>query len=1098
MTAVDDRPAISPEIGKDRRRKEDQRLITGRTRWTDNIALPGMLHLAMVRSPHAHAKILSIDIEAADRSLNIYEVFTGEHLAETQGVIANAWPITPDQVTPTHLPMATERVAFAGEIVAVVVARSAAEARDAAELVDVEYELLPAVLDLKEAAEDKVLAHPDLGTNKTAFWQLDSAGQGTGRAIDEVIAEAQADGIVIEREYRQQRLIPAFMEPRSVVVDPTGEQITMWSATQIPHITRFLLAATTGVPESKIRVIAPDVGGGFGGKLQTTPEEWITWAVARKIGKPCKYTETRSESLISAHHGRDQWQKLTLAATKEGKVTGLKVDLLADLGAYVGVVGGGVPVLGAWMFNAIYKWDAYQFNCTPVLTNKTWVDAYRGAGRPEATYAIERLMDELAAEVGKDPLEVREMNWIKHEEFPFTTVAGMTYDSGNYEAATAKAKEMFGYDALRAEQKQRRESGDRVQLGIGISTFTEMCGLAPSRVLGSLNYGAGGWEHATVRMLPTGKVEVITGASAHGQGHETAFSQIVADRLGVPFEDVEILHGDTQVSHKGLDTYGSRSLVVGGEALVLAARQGHREGQAARGAPARGQRGRPRVQQRPLLRRGHRPGHGHRGGRAGDVRGAQLPRGHGAGHRRGGDLRPGQLLVPARHAPVRGRGGHRDRPGQAAQVRLRRRHRQHHQPAHRGGPGARRSGAGHRPGAVGGGGVRRLGDAGQRLVRGLPAADLGRHDQLRDRPHDQPVDQQHARHQGRRRGGHHRLDAGRGERGRRRGPPVRHQRHPDAVHARTGLDGVARCGLRGRHGRGRHAALRGRGGPAVIPAPFEYVAPTSVEEALQALSEHGDDAKIMAGGQSLLPVLRMRLNAPEWVIDLSRIDSMRGIRDDGDAIVIGAMTTHHDVLNDALVKEHALLITKAATEVADAQIRHRGTFGGALAHADPAGDLGAPALALGAEFVIVGPGGTRTVAADDFFVDLFETAIGEDELLTEVRIPKHTGWGAHYEKFVRVAHQWPIVAVAATVKADGGTISEARVGLTNMGSTPLRARGVEEALAGAATSEDGVREAAEKAADGTNPPSDLNGSAEYRRHLAKVLTRRAVAAAAGG
>jgi len=222
------------------------------------------------------------------------------------------------------------------------------------------------------------------------------------------------------------------------------------------------------------------------------------------------------------------------------------------------------------MFNAIYKWDAYQFNCQTVLTNKTWVDAYRGAGRPEATFAIERMMDELAVELGKDPLEVREMNWITHDEFPFTTVAGMTYDSGNYEAATAKAKEMFGYDELRAEQKRRRDSGDPVQLGIGISTFTEMCGLAPSRILGQLNYGAGGWEHASVRMLATGKVEVITGASAHGQGHETAFSQIVADRLGVPFDDVEILHGDTQVSHKGLDTYGSRSLVVGGEALVKA------------------------------------------------------------------------------------------------------------------------------------------------------------------------------------------------------------------------------------------------------------------------------------------------------------------------------------------------------------------------------------------------------------------------------------------------------------------------------------------------------------------------------------------------
>jgi len=284
-----------------------------------------------------------------------------------------------------------------------------------------------------------------------------------------------------------------------------------------------------------------------------------------------KYTETRSETMVSGHHGRDQWQKLTLAATKDGKVTGLKVDLLADMGAYIAIVGGGVPVLGAWMFNAIYKFDAYQFNCTTVLTNKTWVDAYRGAGRPEATFAIERLMDELALQVGVDPLEIREKNWIKHEEFPFTTVAGMTYDSGNYEEATARAKEIFGYDELRAEQKRRREAGDPVQLGIGVSTFTEMCGLAPSRVLGILDYGAGGWEHANIRVLPTGKVEVITGTSPHGQGHVTAWSQIVADRLGVPFEDIEVLHGDTQISPRGLDTYGSRSLVVGGEALVKAA-----------------------------------------------------------------------------------------------------------------------------------------------------------------------------------------------------------------------------------------------------------------------------------------------------------------------------------------------------------------------------------------------------------------------------------------------------------------------------------------------------------------------------------------------
>jgi carbon-monoxide dehydrogenase medium subunit len=287
----------------------------------------------------------------------------------------------------------------------------------------------------------------------------------------------------------------------------------------------------------------------------------------------------------------------------------------------------------------------------------------------------------------------------------------------------------------------------------------------------------------------------------------------------------------------------------------------------------------------------------------------------------------------------------------------------------------------------------------------------------------------------------------------------------------------------------------------VIPAQFDYLAPTSLDEALAALAEHGDDAKIIAGGQSLLPVLRMRLNAPEVVIDLGKIEALRGVRDDGDSIVIGAMTTHDDVLHDALVRENAFVITKAVEQLADPQVRHRGTFGGALAHADPAGDLGAPSLALDAQFVIAGSGGERTVEAVDFFVDLFDTAIEEGEILKEVRIPKRAGWGAHYEKFVRVAHQWPIVAVAAAVKVEGtgsgATITEARVGLTNMGSTPLRARSVEAALVGQPATDEAVRAAAASAADGTNPPSDLNGDADYRKHLATVLTRRAVLAAAG-
>ncbi|MDP9906812.1 MULTISPECIES: xanthine dehydrogenase family protein molybdopterin-binding subunit [Arthrobacter] len=556
------------EIGRPRLRKEDAHLITGRSRYTDNMTLPGMLHLAMVRSPFAHARITSIDTSAAKSSPGVVAVFTGADLAAEQGSLPNVWPVTAEQKAPAFPSIAVDEVAFAGEVVACIVARSAAAARDAVELVDVSYDQLPVVLDLEEAFTDKVLAHSSLDSNLSATWVFDSGEAGTGKPIAEALENAE---VLIERTFYQQRLIPAFMEPRSIVVDPTSEQITMWSSTQIPHILRLILALTLGLPESKLRVIAPDVGGGFGGKLTVIPEEFITLMAARRVGKPCKYTETRSESLQSGHHGRAQVQKVKLAATKDGIVTGLDIQLLADMGAYLGIIGSGIPILGAFMYNAIYKFPAYRLECNNLFTNKAWTGAYRGAGRPEATFAIERLMDELAVELGMDPLELRKKNWITHEEFPFTTVTGLEYDSGNYEAATAKALELFGYDELRAEQARRREANDPVQLGIGISTFTEMCGLAPSRVLGALSYAAGGWEHAQVRVLPTGNVEVVTGTSPHGQGHETAWSQLVADRLGVPFENVEVLHGDTQVSQRGLDTYGSRSLTVGGMAVLAAA-----------------------------------------------------------------------------------------------------------------------------------------------------------------------------------------------------------------------------------------------------------------------------------------------------------------------------------------------------------------------------------------------------------------------------------------------------------------------------------------------------------------------------------------------
>jgi aerobic carbon-monoxide dehydrogenase large subunit len=552
--------AVEHEVGRARTRKEDARLITGQTSWTDNMTLPGLAYVAFLRSPYAHARITAVDLSAAKSASGVLAAFSGADLAGEQGSLPCAWPVTEDIVIPDHPPMAVDTVRYAGEIVAAVVARDRYAAADALEAIDVDYEPLEPVLDMKAALTDGSPQVHEAG-NKSFTWTFENGD----------LAAAFRDApVVLERTYRQQRLIPSAMEPRAVVCAPVGDEYTMWSATQIPHVLRVMLALVTGVPEHKLRVIAPDVGGGFGSKLQVTAEEVLALLLARKLGRPVKWSESRSEGNVAAHHGRDQIQRIRLAAEADGRLRGLDVDLLADMGAYLMLVTPGVPLLGAFMFNAIYKMDAYKFNCTGVFTTKTPTDAYRGAGRPEATFAIEHAMDDLAAELGVDPLELRERNWISHEEFPYTTIAGLVYDSGNYEAATALAREKFHYDEVRKEQSERNAVSSPVRLGIGVSTYTEMCGLAPSRVLGSLSYGAGGWEHASIRMLPTGKVEVVTGSSAHGQGHETAWSQIVADELGVPFEDIRVLHGDTQVAPKGMDTYGSRSLVVGGTALVLA------------------------------------------------------------------------------------------------------------------------------------------------------------------------------------------------------------------------------------------------------------------------------------------------------------------------------------------------------------------------------------------------------------------------------------------------------------------------------------------------------------------------------------------------
>jgi carbon-monoxide dehydrogenase large subunit len=464
---------------------------------------------------------------------------------------------------PTHRPVARDEARYVGDAVAVVVAESRALAKDAAELVEVDYEPLPAVTDVQEAlADGAALVHEEFGTNRCYHWTL-SAGE-----VDKAFADAD---VTVTERYRQNRLIPNAIEPRGVLVQPVPAQgeFTVWSATQIPHILRVLLAMTLGIPEAKLRVIAPDVGGGFGSKLNVYAEEQLAVALARKLGRPIKWTEERSEAYQATIHGRDVIQEIELAATAEGKITAVRTRLTAAMGAYLQLVTPGIPLLGAWLYGGCYDLAAYDFACTGVFTNTTPTDAYRGAGRPEATYAIERAVDALARKLGKDPAELRRQNFIT--EFPATFASGLEMDAGDFHAALDRAFEIADYDALRTEQRERRERGDAKQLGIGLSTYVEMCGLAPSRILASLRYGAGGWDTATIRCLPTGTVQVLTGTSPHGQGHATTWSQIVADRLGVDVEAVEVLHGDTAVVPLGMDTYGSRSLAVGGVALYHAA-----------------------------------------------------------------------------------------------------------------------------------------------------------------------------------------------------------------------------------------------------------------------------------------------------------------------------------------------------------------------------------------------------------------------------------------------------------------------------------------------------------------------------------------------
>ena len=553
-------------LGTPIKRREDAALLTGEARFVDDLNVTGALHVALIRSPHAHARVRSIDTSEAQSQPGVVAVFTGADLrGDWAGPMPCAWPVVEDMKSPEHFPLTPDKARYVGDAVAVVVAETAAAAKDAADAVIVDYEVLPAVTDLEDSLSDRVVINEDLGTNVAYVWDL--------KPDEEKVEAAFASAAhTVKERYIQQRLIPSAMEPRGVCVVPApfeGEY-TIYSATQIPHILKVMLALGTGIPETKLRVIAPSVGGGFGSKLNVYAEELLCLALAKRLKRPVRLTEERTENAQATIQGRGQIQEIELAADENGRVTAVRVHLIADMGAYLQLVTPGIPLLGAFLYHGVYDVPAYSFTCTSVFTTKTPTDAYRGAGRPEATYAIERAMDALARKVGVDPAEIRRRNFIPSDKFPYNSAPGLVFDSGNYHGALDKALEMAGYEELRKEQQDRRNSGATKHLGIGLSSYCEMCGLAPSRVLAALKYGAGGWEAGSVQLLPTGKVQVVTGTTPHGQGHETSWSQIVADRLGIAADDVEVLHSDTAVSPIGMDTYGSRSLAVGGVAVALA------------------------------------------------------------------------------------------------------------------------------------------------------------------------------------------------------------------------------------------------------------------------------------------------------------------------------------------------------------------------------------------------------------------------------------------------------------------------------------------------------------------------------------------------
>ncbi|MGA7670422.1 MAG: molybdopterin cofactor-binding domain-containing protein [Nitrolancea sp.] len=560
--------AVSSLFGASVKRREDPRLITGMGYFTADVRIPGLLTLKILRSPHAHARIKSIDVDKARSMPGVVAIYTGKDMVDKLAPLPTAWqPKNSEMKVPEYRALAVDTVRYVGDGVVAVVAVDEYVANDALAAIDVQYEPLPVVTKQLDAIGDGAPQLYDSVPNNVAF-HFHLAGGDVDKAFEE------AD-LTFSQRIVNQRLIPNPIESRGAVAqyNPGSRELTLWCTTQNPHVHRMLMSMVTGIPETQIRVIAPDVGGGFGAKIPFYAGEMLATVIAKDLKGAVRWFEDRSENYVATTHGRDHVDDVEVAASSDGRVLGLRVKAYANMGAYLSTAAPGVPT---WLFSVMLG-GAYDIknivsDVYGVLTNTMATDAYRGAGRPEATLIIERVMDLVAQKLNLDPVDVRRKNFVPPDQFPYPIASGaISYDSGDYEKTLDRALEMIDYESLKRERDQARAAGRL--FGIGFSTYVEVCGLAPSAAAGAMGWGGGLYESATVRVHPTGKVSAFTGSSTHGQGHETTFAQLVNDELGVPLDDIEVIHGDTNRIPFGWGTYGSRSTAVGGSALVHASRK---------------------------------------------------------------------------------------------------------------------------------------------------------------------------------------------------------------------------------------------------------------------------------------------------------------------------------------------------------------------------------------------------------------------------------------------------------------------------------------------------------------------------------------------